>query len=60
MKYKVFIRTWYDAKGNPCAGRKTHLAWAYSEEEARRICSNYNTTHKPGKRSRKAEYTSNY
>lgn len=60
MKYKVFIRTWYDAKGNPCAGRKTHLAWAYSEEEARKICHNYNSTHNPGKRSRKAEYTINY
>jgi len=63
-KYKVFTRTWW--KNNPAypgglephAGRKTTIAVANSEEEARRICKQYNETHEPGRLSRKAEYMS--
>ena len=63
-KYRVFTRTWW--KNNPgwpgglepVAGRKTALATANSEEEARAICKRYNDTHKPGRLSRKAEYES--
>lgn len=37
-------------------GRKTTIARCYTEDEARRICKEYNDTHKPGRYSRKAEY----
>jgi len=38
-------------------GRKTYLQRRVStEEEARRICRQYNETHEPGPLSRKAEY----
>jgi hypothetical protein len=56
MNYKIFIRTWYNSKGEPEAGRKTHYCYASTEAEAREICRQYNNTHAPGKRSRKAEY----
>ena len=63
-KYTVFTRTWW--KNNPSwpnglepsAGRRTTIAKADSEEEARNICQRYNASHKPGRLSRKAEYTS--
>ena len=63
-KYKVFTRTWW--KNNPDwpnglephAGRKTTIAPANSEEEARGICKRWNESHDPGRLSRKAEYTS--
>lgn len=63
--YEVFIRNWWrwevTANGkklvpHPTA-KKTHYANAYSEEEAREICQRYNSTHKAGPLSRKAEYT---
>jgi len=63
--YKVFIRNWwqYDRNGNivpDSSARKYTLDYVSSEEQARKLCAEYNTTHKPGKLSRKAEYTSNY
>ena len=63
--YKVFVRNWWrlDNLGklvpDPSA-RKTTLDYAESEDEARRMCKEYNDTHNPGKFSRKAEYTSIY
>lgn len=44
MKYRVFKRRWWrDAKCTvPGVGRKTHVAWASSEEEAQDICASYN------------------
>ncbi len=63
--YRVFVRNWWRVnpswpKGlEPCPGRKTVLvARVATEEEARRICQQYNATHKPGRLSRKAEYES--
>jgi len=60
--YRIFTRTWW--KDNPTwpdglephPGRKTTIARAYTEEEARSICKRWNAAHKPGRLSRKAEY----
>lgn len=63
-KYHVFTRTWWRHNPNwpngrePGAGRKTTLGYTDSEEEARRMCKQYNETHNPGPLSRKAEYQS--
>ncbi len=63
--YKIFVRNWW--KKNPAwpnglepdaTARKTTIAKDIeTETEARDICKEYNTTHKPGRLSRKAEYT---
>lgn len=66
MKYKVFVRNWWRYNPSwpnclePHLGRKTTLGYCYTEEEAQRRCEQYNSTHKPGKLSRKAEYTSDF
>jgi len=67
MSYKVFIRNWwkwkYNSNGEKCGkepepnGRRTHLAYADSEQEAREIAQKYNSEHNPGPLSRKAEFT---
>lgn len=63
MSYRVFVRNWW--KNNPAwpnglephAGRKTTIRRRVeTEEEARRVCQEYNASHKPGRFSRKAEY----
>lgn len=59
--YHVFVRNWWKVGStgglvpNPGA-RKTTLARVSTESEARAICQQYNSTHNPGKLSRKAEY----
>lgn len=66
--YKVFIRNWwrvergqFETRLVPDPGaRKTTLGYASTETEAREMCRDYNDSHKPGKLSRKAEYTSDY
>lgn len=61
MSYRVFIRNWWRKDGNgqrvpdPSA-RKTHYAYASTEDEARAIAQEYNRTHEPGLYSRKAEF----
>lgn len=59
--FKVFVRNWWRIESGrlvPDPGaRKTTLATHCTEEEARRICAEYAATHKPGRLSRKAEYT---
>jgi hypothetical protein len=63
MAYRVFVRNWW--KKNPDwpdglepdpTARKTTIDKVKTEEEARIRCDAYNTTHKPGPLSRKAEY----
>jgi hypothetical protein len=62
MAYRVFTRTWWRNNPTwpnglePCPGRKTTLDRVRTEEEARTRCQAYNSTHKPGRLSRKAEY----
>lgn len=62
--YKVFVRNWW--KHNPAwpnglepnpTARKTTLAKRLSYDEAIDFCRVYNSNHKPGKLSRKAEFT---
>jgi hypothetical protein len=63
MSYHVFTRTfwkdnpeWPDGR-EPCLGKKHTIAeHVETEDEARRLCREYNSTHPPGRLSRKAEY----
>ena len=54
--YHVFTRTWWTRDGEPHVGRKTTLARRCTYLEARAIAQEYNTTHRPGPQSRKAEF----
>ena len=62
--YRVFTRTWWRENPawpsglEPCPGKKHTLARHMTEEEARAFCKTWNATHKPGRLSRKAEFTS--
>ena len=64
MTYTIFTRTWWRNNPKwpeglePHAGRRTTIAKARTESEARGICKVWNDAHKPGRLSRKAEYTS--
>lgn len=68
VTYRVFTRTWWRNNDSgewpnnlePYAGRQTTIAKHCTEAEAREICRQYNETHKPGRLSRKAEYTAEY
>ncbi len=63
-KYRVFVRNWW--KPNPSwprglepnsTARKTTISRnVETEEDARKICREYNESHNPGPLSRKAEY----
>lgn len=59
--YHVFTRNFYRDTPNglqpDTRARKRTLAHVETEDEARALCREYNSTHKPGKLSRKAEYT---
>ncbi len=61
--YKVFVRNWW--QNNPQwpnslepdgGARKTTIGEVKTQEDARIMCKAYNSTHKPGRLSRKAEY----
>jgi hypothetical protein len=58
--YRVFVRNWWRWENGQrvpnSGGRKTTIATRCTEEEARAICAQYATKHKPGLLSRKAEY----
>lgn len=61
--YDVFVRDWWKKNPEwpngrePCAGPKHYLhRRVKTEEEARRICKEYNASHDPGPMSRKAEF----
>lgn len=62
MSYTVFVRNWWrkDENGrlvpNPGA-RRTWLTKVDTYEQAIAACDYYNSTHKPGPLSRKAEFT---
>jgi hypothetical protein len=59
--FDVFVRNWWRRNEygqlvpHPKA-RKTYLARHVTYDDARLICSDYNTTHRPGALSRKAEF----
>jgi hypothetical protein len=59
VSYRAFHRTWWRMEGGkrvPGAGRRTALGRHLTEDEARRVCQQWNAEHNPGKLSRKAEY----
>jgi hypothetical protein len=69
MSFHVFTRRWWknaEVKGvwprelEPEAGPKLTLTHVSSEDEARKVCREYNTTHVPGRYSVKAEYEHGY
>ena len=61
--FRTFTRTWWRINPTwpnglePWPGRKyTHHKNIKSEREAREICEQWNSTHNPGRLSRKMEY----
>ena len=63
MSYSVFVRNWWKENSSwpnglePHAGaRKTYLAHGLARDSAYEMCQEYNSTHKPGRLSRKAEF----
>lgn len=64
--YDVFIRNWYrygprsQFTGKRAIilgpGRKTYRARGITWSQAREMCERYNSTHNPGKLSRKMEF----
>ena len=69
--FTTFIRNWWkestdkvnrwpdNLEPGPTA-RKQEMGTYQKEEDARQACQHYNSTHKPGRLSRKMEYTSQY
>lgn len=63
MSYEVFIRDWWIEDSSwpnglaPGPGPSEHFDYVKTEEEAKKICQEYNSTHVPGRLSRKAEYS---
>jgi len=66
MSFEIRVRNWWKKNPDwpdgrePCAtpwNKAWLLCTASTEEEARAICQDWNATHKPGKLSRKAEYS---
>lgn len=64
MMYRIFTRTWWRHNPSwpnglePCPGRKSYHGYPHrvTEVEAQTYCQHWNTTHTPGRLSRKAEY----
>lgn len=58
--FATFTRTWWrrgpTGMREPGPGRKTYRGRRLTEDEARRMCQEWNATHKPGPLSRKMEY----
>jgi hypothetical protein len=54
--YNVFTRTWWRNGLEPSPGRRRYMARGVTYERARELCDQYNSTHKPGQLSRKAEF----
>jgi len=61
-QYKIFKRSWWKHnpswpnKREPYIGKKTHIKYVDTEEEARRFCEEYNRLNKPGPSGIKAEF----
>jgi hypothetical protein len=60
--YNVFTRTWWKPNPawpdglEPSPGKRRYLARGVSRERALQICEEWNSTHKPGRLSKKAEF----
>ena len=63
MAYIIFTRTWWRHNPSwpnglePHAGRRREIGKAKTESAALDFCRVWNADHKPGRLSRKAEYT---
>jgi hypothetical protein len=63
-RYDVFVRTWWKENKSwpnglePSLGVKRYIVHDVDWAEARRICKEYNSTHEPGRLSKKAEFES--
>lgn len=63
-KFKVFHRNWWKRNSaypnglEPNIGRKVLIGYAFTAEEARRMCEHWCDNHRPGKLSNKAEFES--
>lgn len=63
-KYRCFTRTWWKENPNwpnglePKAGPKTYFYGEHTEEEARKICREYNREVDPGRLKLKMEFES--
>ena len=61
--YDVFVRTWWkESPGwpnglEPCPGEKHYIGHHLIYEDALAMCDEYNSTHEPGRLSKKAEFT---
>mgnify|MGYP001618162635 CR=1 FL=1 len=61
--YRVFVRTWWANDPTwpgglrPQPGRQRTIARGCTYGEALQVADRYNSTHKPGRLSRKAEFT---
>ena len=64
MSFQTFTRTFWKLDKNSPDGRSPSIGHAYpleivyTEEEAIKVCLEWNATHEPGILSKKAEYTS--
>jgi hypothetical protein len=60
--YDVFVRTWWRLNPSwpdglePCPGKKRYIARHVTREDALGVCEQYNSTHEPGRLSKKAEF----
>lgn len=60
--YRTFVRTWWRHNQSwpnrlePYPGKQRTTGRGLTEDEAQRMCRAYNSTHDPGRLSRKMEY----
>jgi hypothetical protein len=67
-KYQIWHRTWWKEASSdlwpnglePEMGTKYIIGYADTKEEARIICSEWNKSHKEGRYSDRAEFSSSY
>jgi len=62
MKYRIFKRSWWRDNSEwpsglePHAGKKQHIKYVDTEQEAREFCTEQNKINNPGKYSIKCEF----
>lgn len=62
-RFRIFTRTWWKENPEwpdglePEIGPQTTIGYASTAREARQMCAEWNAKHKPGRLSRKAEFS---
>ncbi len=62
MSYRIFTRTWWKENSDwpdglePAPGRKYCIGTAQNRADAIELCDQYNSSHDPGRLSKKAEF----